>query len=282
MVGWPLVRAWWANGERVHGGSIGVEQEGCIHGRTAARGERARVEGHLNDDRIGGPTRVVVRPEAFVTASVEHISRVLLAAIEARGAASVALAGGNTPRPIYAALATGGRLDWNRIDVFFGDERAVPPDDPASNYRMAREALLEPARVPESRVHRMKAEQADLERAADDYAADLPMPLDLVVLGIGVDGHTASLFPGASTLEERHRLVVPATGPAEPRTRLTITPPVIERARGVIVLATGSAKAPAVARAWDAGIRTSECPARLARNGVWLLDRAAAAALPTG
>jgi 6-phosphogluconolactonase len=225
---------------------------------------------------MGGPTRIVVRSDAFVMAAVLHIRRVLQAALDARGAASVAVAGGSTPRPVYAALATGGRLDWSRIDVFFGDERAVPPDDPASNYRMVREALLDPAAVPEARVHRMKGEQPDLERAADDYAAGLPARLDLVILGIGADGHTASLFPGAPTLGEHQRLVVPATGPVEPRTRLTVTPPVIEHARNVIVLATGSAKARAVARAGDPAVPTADCPAALARRGFWILDEAAA------
>jgi 6-phosphogluconolactonase len=225
---------------------------------------------------MGEPTRIVVPSDAFVTAAVVHVCRVLLAAIGERGSATVALAGGATPRPVYAALAAGGRLDWNRIDVFFGDERAVPPDDPASNYRMAREALLDPAGVPAARVHRMKAEEPDLERAAADYATELPSALDLVVLGIGTDGHTASLFPGAPTLEERYRLVVPATGPTEPRTRLTITPPVIQRARNVIVLATGTGKARAVARAWDPAVPPAECPAGLARRGFWILDGPAA------
>lgn len=197
--------------------------------------------------------------------------------MEARGQISMALAGGSTPRPVYAALAARAELDWARIDVFFGDERAVPPDDPDSNYRMARETLLEPASVPEHRVHRMEAERPDLERAADEYAAGLPSAFDVMLLGIGHDGHTASLFPGSAALDERHRLVMPVTGPKPPPTRLTVTPPVIVRAREVIVLATGSAKAGPVARALDPGTRVVDAPVVLAREGTWILDEAAAA-----
>jgi 6-phosphogluconolactonase len=223
------------------------------------------------------PNRIVVPAGDFVDAAVAHLSRILRAAIDARGEVTVALAGGSTPRPVYAALAQRADLDWVRIEVYFGDERAVPPDDPNSNFRMAKEALLDPAGISERRVHRMEAERPDLQQAADDYAAALPDALDVMILGIGHDGHTASLFPGSPALDERRRLVVPVTGPTEPRTRLTVTPPVIARAGDVIVLATGSAKAGPVARALNPGARTSDVPATLARRGTWILDEAAAA-----
>ena len=234
------------------------------------------MEDHLTVP--GTANRIVVPAAAFVDAAVAHLTHALHAARNARAMVSVALAGGSTPRPVYAALAARGALDWNRIDIFFGDERAVPPDDPDSNYRMAREALFEPAGVPEERVHRMEAERQDLERAADEYAAGLPPAFDVMLLGIGQDGHTASLFPGSPVLEERSRLVVPVTGPKEPRTRLTVTPPVIARAREIIVLATGSAKAGPVARALDPSTRVADAPVVLARRGTWILDEAAAAA----
>jgi 6-phosphogluconolactonase len=196
-----------------------------------------------------------------------------------RGACAACLAGGGTPRPAYEALAGAPLRDtvpWPRVRIFFGDERAVPPDDPDSNFRMVSEALLARAGIPAGNVHRMEAEAADLERAADDYAALLPEALDVLVLGIGPDGHTASLFPGSPALRERSRRVVPARGPRPPERRLTITPPVIAAARRVLVLAAGADKAGAVARALRGTGSPDEVPARLARDGVWFLDREAA------
>jgi 6-phosphogluconolactonase len=193
---------------------------------------------------------------------------------------SLALAGGSTPAPVYRALADLDDVPWARVEIFFGDERAVPPNHPESNFRMARETLLEPAGLPEERVHRMEAERADRDRAADDYARTLPARLDMLLLGVGSDGHTASLFPGAPTLRERERLVVPAGPPAEGGMwRLTVTPPVLEAAAHVFVLARGPDKAEAVARALEGGWAPEECPAQLVRGGAWLLDAGAAGKL---
>jgi 6-phosphogluconolactonase len=155
----------------------------------------------------------------------------------------------------------------------------VPPTDPASNYRMAREALLDRVSVPAARVHRMEADDADLEKAAARYAALLPDALDVLVLGMGPDGHTASLFPGSPALREQVRKVVPARAPVPPLPRLTITPPVIAAARRVAVIVAGVAKAPVVARALQGPWRPEELPAQLARHGTWILDRPAASAL---
>src|SRR5688572_4205602 len=136
-----------------------------------------------------------------------------------RGACALCLAGGSTPRPVYEALAEPplqGAIPWDRVQVFFGDERAVPPDHPDSNFRMVSEALIQRVDIPARSVHRMKGEADDLERAADDYAALLPDALDVLVLGIGPDGHTASLFPGSTALREAKRRVVPARAPKPP------------------------------------------------------------------
>jgi 6-phosphogluconolactonase len=202
-------------------------------------------------------------------------------AVTLRGACALCLAGGGTPRPAYEALAERppeeGAIPWDRVQVFFGDERAVPPGHPDSNFRMANEALLSRVAIPAAEVHRMKADAGDLERAADEYAARLPDALDILVLGVGGDGHTASLFPRSPALRETKRRVVPASAPAAPERRLTITPPVIAAARRVIVLAAGRDKAEAVARALKGAGTAEETPARLARDGVWFLDRAAAA-----
>jgi len=196
-----------------------------------------------------------------------------------RGTCALGLAGGSTPRPAYEALAQPpleAAIPWDRVQVFFGDERAVPPDHPDSNFRMVSETLLARVGIPAGSVHRMEADADDLERAADRYAALLPRALDVLVLGIGPDGHTASLFPGSPALRERTRRVVPARAPKPPERRLTITPPVIGAARRVLVLAAGEDKAQAVARALKAAARADDVPASLARDGVWFLDRAAA------
>jgi len=202
--------------------------------------------------------------------------------LAARGRCAIALAGGGTPRPVYAALAApdvATRIDWNRVDVFFGDERAVPPDDPESNFRMATDALLSRVAIPAAHIHRMEAEHADVDAAAAAYDGQLPAALDVLVLGMGADGHTASLFPGSPALAEQRRRVVAVDSPKPPRRRMTITPPVIAAAWHVAVLVTGKEKAAAVARALDGDTPASEIPAALARHGVWFLDRAAAARL---
>jgi len=195
------------------------------------------------------------------------------------GRCALALSGGSTPRPAYERLAVRPGVPWEAVEVYFADERAVPPTDPTSNYRMAREALVDRVGLPPSRVHRMEADDPDLEAAAGRYAAILPDALDVLVLGMGEDGHTASLFPGSPALRETSRKVVPARGPVPPVRRLTITPPVIAAARRVAVLVAGAAKAPMVARVWQGPWRPDELPAQLARDGTWILDRAAASAL---
>jgi 6-phosphogluconolactonase len=143
-------------------------------------------------------------------------------------------------------------VDWTRTDVFFGDERAVPPDDPQSNYRMARETLLEPARIPAAQIFRWRAESADLDAAAREYeqalrARGAPPWIDLALLGLGADGHTASLFPGTTALAEDRRLAVPVDVPALGTRRLTLTYPALVGATHVMFLVAGSEKRAALA-----------------------------------
>jgi 6-phosphogluconolactonase len=195
------------------------------------------------------------------------------------GRCALALSGGSTPRPAYERLAAEDDVPWASVEVYFGDERGVPPSDAHSNYRMAREALLDRVELPPGQVHRMEADDPDREAAAVRYAALLPSSLDVLVLGMGPDGHTASLFPGSPALRETGRKVVPAQAPVPPVERLTITPPVIAAARRLAVLAAGEAKAALVARVLRGPWRPEELPAQLAREGTWLLDRAAASAL---
>jgi 6-phosphogluconolactonase len=221
---------------------------------------------------IAGPEELPARVAGWI---VTELTR----AIAARGTASLALAGGATPQGVYAAL-TGPllveSLNWGRVDIFFGDERAVPPDHPDSNYGMARATLLSRVPIPPERVHRMEAERPDRDQAAADYARVLPRRLDVLLLGMGPDGHTASLFPHSPALEEQDRTVVPVVGPKPPPQRLTVTPGVIASARHVCVIVTGAEKAATVARALEGEFMPRELPIQLARDGVWFLDQAAA------
>lgn len=219
---------------------------------------------------------VVSDPAQLARPAAQWLADEIAASARERGTCTVALAGGRTPEPVYRALASMPDVDWSRVDVFFGDERAVSPDDPESNYGMVRSALLSRAPISAARVHRMEAERPDRDAAARAYEQALPPALDVLVLGIGPDGHTASLFPGSPALDERRRLVLPVTGTKPPAARLTITPPVIAAARRIAVLAAGADKAAAVARALEGPLAPNGTPAQLARRGDWFLDRAAA------
>ncbi|HEY2804928.1 MAG TPA: 6-phosphogluconolactonase [Gemmatimonadales bacterium] len=233
----------------------------------------------------GGPAErnVFVRepPELFALAA-KWIRGAMNTGLN-QGSCSIALAGGSTPRPVYALLAAEpivDQIDWRRVSVYFGDERAVPMDSPDSNYAMARDVLISRVPIPATQVHRMEAERADIDAAARDYDRQLPEALDVLILGVGPDGHTASIFPGSSAMSEMHQRVVPVTNsPKPPQRRLTITPPVIEAARAIVVIATGAEKARVIARALDGPDKPRELPLQFARRGAWFLDTAAAAAL---
>jgi 6-phosphogluconolactonase len=237
------------------------------------------------------PGQLVAAPDPAGVAgeAAARIARTLQAAIAKNGRATVALSGGSTPRDAYVRLAREPGIDWTKVDVFWVDERAVPPTDERSNYRAAKTTLLDLAGVPPERAHRMGAEAQDREAAARDYErlirelieldADGVPAFDLLVLGIGEDGHTASLFPGEPTVDVVDRLVasVPAKGTRE--ARLTLTPPPIEHARGVFIIAVGVGKRDALERVWAAQGDVHETPARIirgCRGGVtWIIDKAA-------
>ena len=185
------------------------------------------------------------------------------------GSRTLVLAGGTTPRRCYELLA---RLDvaWGRVTVLFGDERCVPPDHPDSNYRMAREALLD--HVAPATVHRIPGELGPDEAAAaySRVVAGLA-PLDIVVLGIGEDGHTASLFPGDAAVNARGWAVGIRNSPKPPPERVTLTLQALRGAHQVLILATGAGKAQAVSMA-----KRQEVPSGMIAGARWLLDRAAA------
>jgi 6-phosphogluconolactonase len=222
---------------------------------------------------------IASQPSDLARDAAEWLGRVVSRAIAGRGKCALCLAGGRTPEPVYRELASGSGIDWSRVEVYFGDERAVPPDHPDSNYHMVHRALLSRVPVPPGQVHRMQAEGADRDAAALDYERRLPPRLDVLFLGMGHDGHTASLFPGSAALDERQRRVVAVIGAKPPAARLTITPPVIAAARSVAVIATGDDKAAMVARALEGPLDPKAIPVQLARRGAWFLDHAAAALL---
>ena len=222
--------------------------------------------------------RIVCDSKDLPARAAERIALELRTAIAERGRASLALAGGTTPKTTYESLAE-LPLDWSLIDIFFGDERCVPADHADSNYRMAKAALFERITIPSARVHRMQGELADRDAAARSYEAELPERLDVVVLGIGEDAHTASLFPGAAALREESRRVLPVTGPKPPPERLSVTPPVLRAARVCVVLGSGAGKAEAVRRAFQDSLDIVATPIQVAQGGVWFLDAAAASAL---
>lgn len=224
---------------------------------------------------------VASKPDELARRAARWLEREIVRAIAARARCSLSLAGGKTPEPVYRELASGAGIDWTRVEVFLGDERAVPPDHRDSNYRMISRTLLSRVPIPSANIHRMEAERADREAAAREYERLLPGRLDVLFLGMGPDGHTASLFPGSDALDERDRLILPVRGPKPPFERLTITAPVIEAARAVAVIATGEDKAAAVARALEGPINPKAVPAQLARRGCWFLDQAAASRLTT-
>ena len=227
--------------------------------------------------------RLVVPDErALARRAAEWLVERTRAAVAARGSCSVALAGGSTPRATYEVLATSALaagVPWGAIDWFFGDERGVPFDHPESNYRLAAETLFAGRPEALARAWRMPADAADAVVAAQTYGQLLADPLDVVVLGMGEDGHTASLFPGSPALEVRDARVVPVTGPLPPLRRMTITPPVIEGARDVLVLVAGAGKAAMLARALEGPLDARTIPVQLARDRMFIVDVAAASAL---
>jgi len=190
--------------------------------------------------------RIYDDADTLAAAAADDLAESARRACAERGRFRVALAGGNTPRLLYTRLASpelGAGIDWRRWHVFFGDERGVPPDHAASNYRMAAEALLSRVPLPEANVHRIRGELS-AETAALEYEAELgDVPLDVVLLGMGDDGHTASLFPGTSALDERQRRVVPVTSPAAPHQRISLTFRALNEARRAVFLVTGAGKA---------------------------------------
>jgi len=234
---------------------------------------------------------------ALFHAAAEKFVALAHAAIDARGRFTLALSGGSTPKALYELLTTDayrGRVAWENVEWFFGDERSVGPDDPESNYRMAREAILTKLNVPAERVHRIQGEHERPAEAAADYAKQLaavfgvsasgpPPSIDLVLLGMGNDGHTASLFPFAAALQEKTRWVVANDVPQLNTRRYTLTAPVINAAACVLFLITGVGKAKVLNEVLAGEHEPERLPSQLIRpiagELLWYVDRAAASRL---
>lgn len=242
------------------------------------------------------PAEVRVFPDvvALNIAGAGEFARAARDAVAARGRFAVALAGGSTPRTVYLQLAAedhsdANRLPWDRIHVFFGDERCVPPDHPESNFRMASESLLTRVPIPPGNVHRLRGEEDPARAAAaaeqelrEFFGAGLPR-FDLVLLGLGADGHTASLFPNTEALRETSRSVVANWAPKLNAHRLTLTFPALNEAAEVNFLVTGTEKARVLGEVLRPAQEAQAHPARSVRptHGrlLWLVDEAAASEL---
>ena len=226
--------------------------------------------------------------EVLSHAASEAFVRIAHQAIADHGRFDVALSGGSTPKRMFEFLATPDfqvRIHWSQVHVFWSDERYVPPTDPQSNERMARLALLDHIPIPSANIHGMY-QPGRVETAAASYE-DLirrelgeDLSLDLTLLGVGPDGHTASLFPGEPAVHETKRMVVAGIGHAGIAERITMTPPLINRSRTVMFLVAGADKREPLSRIFDGpedwDVTPSQAIARHAPNLVWMLDSAAA------
>lgn len=258
----------------------------------------------MHDSLRSPEIRVVPDTAALHRAGAEAFAADAIRAVAARGRFAVALSGGSTPKGMFALLAGDPTLracvPWEKLHVFWGDERPVGPDHADSNYRMAREALLAHVPIPGTQVFRIRGEAPDPAQAAAEYEATLRAALgggadapddtlpafDLVLLGLGPDGHTASLFPGTTALAETRRWVVSNWVGKLDSERITLTAPLLNAARHVLFLAGGDDKAPALKSVLEGPFEPQQLPAQLihpeAGPLTWLVDAAAARLLGAG
>ena len=224
---------------------------------------------------------------AVAEAAAAHVEQASREAIDLRGAFTIALAGGSTPRKLYEILADEPyvkRIDWERVEVYFGDERCVPPEHAESNYRMASEALLGRVPIPAKNVHRMRGE-IEPEAAAIEYGQLLKARfgeegVDVALLGMGDDGHTASLFPGTTALDEAKHRCVANFVPKLSAWRITMTAPFLNRSREVLFMVTGEGKAARVSEVLEGERDPKRLPVQMNQPGsgrvTWVMDTAAA------
>jgi len=242
--------------------------------------------------------RVLTTPQELFEAAAEEVIHSAQEAVEQRGHFTIALSGGSTPKSLFNLLATNAKtvLPWDRMFFFWGDERHVPPTDADSNYRMADETMLSKIPVAAGNVFRFPAENPDAAAAAEAYeqtlrkffqlkAEELPV-FDLILLGMGPDGHTASLFPNTAGLQEKSRLVIANWVEKLKTSRLSLTLPVLNAARCVTFLVSGTDKASVLKTVLEEDVPGEQYPSKLVQptNGklIWLIDRAAASELKSG
>jgi 6-phosphogluconolactonase len=231
------------------------------------------------------PRQVEILPDrsAIIARALEIVVKAYERSISDRGKFTIAVAGGSTPKPLYEALAT-QLLDWSKVHVFWGDERYVPVSDPQSNEGMTRKAWLDRVSIPPENIHAMPTDAADPAIAAHTYELHLQKffgvkpgefpKFDVILLGIGDDGHTASLFPGTPALSEIDRLIT--VGQKDSQPRLTFTAPLINQAELILFLVDGIGKANAVKAIMADRGDANTYPARLIQgNNIWLVDRTA-------
>jgi 6-phosphogluconolactonase len=228
--------------------------------------------------------------------AAQYVVRIASEAITTHGRFTLALAGGSTPKKLYALLASEpyqGQIDWSRSEIFWSDERCVPPTSEDSNYHLALETLLSKVPLSPSQIHRMPAEAANRDEAALAYTQEIQRvfgtngipSFDLLQLGMGPEAHTASLFPHQASLYEQTRLIIPVTVPKPPPPRLTFTPPLLNAAAHILFLVTGQDKAGALQEVLEGEYNPDEYPAQIIRptqgEVTWMLDPAAASKLQT-
>jgi 6-phosphogluconolactonase len=239
--------------------------------------------------------RRLATPQELFHAAADEVLRATTEAVAEHGRFTIALSGGSTPRTLYTLLAANAshNLPWDKMFFFFGDERHVPPNDPESNYRMANESLLSKVPIPPENIFRLPTENRDAEVVAETYEQTLrkffdvhpgEFPrFDLILLGLGGDGHTASLFPETKALQEKSRLVVANWVEKLKTHRITFTLPLLNAARTVAFLVSGTDKAAILHEVLEGNAPGEKYPSRLVKPAdgklIWFVDRAAASEL---
>jgi len=240
------------------------------------------------------PVLIYPDKDTLSHAAAQHIVQIASESIVTHGRFTLALSGGSTPKTLYGLLGSEPycrQIDWAQVEVFWSDERCVPPESEESNFHLAQEVLLNRVPLPPTQIHRMPADLPDRDAASRDYSLEIQKvfgtnrvpSFDLLQLGMGPEGHTASLFPHQPSLHEQERLVIPVTVPKPPPPRLTFTPPLLNAAAHVLFLVTGADKADALHAVLEGLYQPDEYPAQLVRptkgEVTWMLDTAAAAKL---
>ena len=244
--------------------------------------------------------RTFPNPEAIGQAAAQTCLQLAKEAIANHGQFTIALSGGSTPKRLFQILAEApfvGQMNWSKTHVFWGDERSVPPDHADSNYKMANDALLAKISIPQENVHRMEAEREDRDAAAQEYQQKIanvfgatpsgpPPAFDLILLGMGPDGHTASLFPGTEALGVTNKWVTPNFVPQKDTHRTTFTYPLINAAKQVLFLIAGADKADRLFEVWTGPTDAQRLPSQRigpsAGTLAWYVDQAAIAKLTAG